>query len=178
MRCIHKEMKLPFHWTSAVPKHYKKNVIIGDLHRVKTLSSNLEQEVRIIRNKYIKSGYRLHFINSVIDSFIQEGPITPLSLFEERKEVSFQIPFCKRNENEIYRIADKLEAFTNYKVKSRYFWKTSKVGSRFVLKDPVLHRANVIYKGTCSCSEFYVGETKRNTEVRWKNIAPLRKCLK
>ena len=114
-------MKLPFHWTSAVPKHCKKNVIIGDLHRVKTLSSNLEQEVRIIRNKYIKAGYRLHFINSVIDSFIQEGPITPLSLFEERKEVSFQIPFCKQNENEIYRIVDKVEAFTNYKVKSRYF---------------------------------------------------------
>ena len=29
-----KEMKLPFHWASAVPKHYKKNIIIGDLHRV------------------------------------------------------------------------------------------------------------------------------------------------
>ena len=66
----HKEIKLPFHWTSAVPKHCKKNVIIGDLHRVKNLSSNFEQEVRIIRNKYIKAGYPLHFINSVTDSFI------------------------------------------------------------------------------------------------------------
>ena len=34
----HKEMKLPFHWTSVVPKHYKKNVIIGDLHCVNNLS--------------------------------------------------------------------------------------------------------------------------------------------
>ena len=47
----HREMKLPFHWTSAVPKHYKMNVIIGDLHRVKNLSSNFEHEVRIIRKK-------------------------------------------------------------------------------------------------------------------------------
>ena len=65
----HKETKLPSQWTSAVPKHFKKNVSIGDLHRVKNLSSNFEQEVRI-RNKYIKAGYPFHFINSVIASFI------------------------------------------------------------------------------------------------------------
>ena len=47
----HQEMELPLHWTSAVPKHYKMNVIIGDLHRVKNLSSNFEHEVRIIRKK-------------------------------------------------------------------------------------------------------------------------------
>ena len=159
----HKEMKLPFHWTSAVPKHYKKNVIIGDLHRVNNLSSNFEQEVGIIRNKYIKAGYPFRFINSITDGFNQEkeDPLIPTSLFEERKEVSFQIPFCKRNENEISRIIDKLEAFTNYKVKFRYFWKIRKVRSLFVLKDLVIHKANVICKGTCSCSQFYVGdETK------------------
>ena len=90
-------MKLPFHWTSPVPINYKKNVIIGDLHNVKNLSSNFEQEVRIIRNKYIKSGYSFRFINSVIDGFNQEkeDPVIPTSLFKERKEVSFQIPFCK-----------------------------------------------------------------------------------
>ena len=71
IKCIgyHKETKLPSQWTSAVPKHCKKNVSIGDLHRVKNLSSNVEQEVRI-RNKYIKAGYPFHFINSVIASFI------------------------------------------------------------------------------------------------------------
>ena len=90
-------MKLTFHWTSPVPINYKKNVIIGDLHNVKNLSSNFEQEVRIIRNKYIKAGYSFRFINSVIDGFNQEkeDPLIPTSLFEERKEVSFQIPFCK-----------------------------------------------------------------------------------
>ena len=182
IKCVayHKEMKLLFHWTSAVLKHYKKNVLIGDLHHVKNLSSNFEQEIRIMRNKYIKAGYPFHFVNSVIDSFIQEkeDPIIPLRLFEERKEVSFQIPSCKRNENEIYRINDKLEEFTNYKVKFRYFWKTSKVRSLFVLKDPVLHRVNVTYKSICSCSEFYVGETKRNTEVRWREHCSTKKMSK
>ena len=37
-----------------------------------------------------------------------------------------------------------------------------------MLKDHVVHKANVIYKETCSCSKLYVGEAKRNTEVRWK----------
>ena len=26
----------------------------------------------------------------------------------------------------------------------------------------------MIYKGTCSCGEEYIGETKRNVETRWK----------
>ena len=34
-----KEMELPFHWKSTVPKH----VIIGYLHRVRNLSSNFKQ---------------------------------------------------------------------------------------------------------------------------------------
>ena len=91
----HKEIKLLFHWTSAVPKTLQKNVIIEDLHRVKNLSSNFEQEVRIINDNYMKAGYPFRFINSVIDGFNQEKEdlLTPTTVFEERKEVSFQIPF-------------------------------------------------------------------------------------
>ena len=70
-----KEMESPFHWASAVPKHSKKNVIVGDLHRIKNLSSNFEEEVRILRNKYIKAGYPFRFIDSVIDGFNQEKKI-------------------------------------------------------------------------------------------------------
>ena len=44
-----------------------------------------------------------------------------------------------------------------------------------MLKDSVIHKANVIYKGTCSCSEFYVGETKRNCEVRWREHCSTKK---
>ena len=47
-----------------------------------------------------------------------------------------------------------------------------------MLKDPVLHRVNVTYKSICSCSEFYVGETKRNTEVRWREYCSTKKMSK
>ena len=44
-----------------------------------------------------------------------------------------------------------------------------------MLKDHVVHKANVSYKGTCSCSQLYIGEAKRNTEVRWKEHCSTKK---
>ena len=38
----------------------------------------------------------------------------------------------------------------------------------FTLKDRIKHKANIVYKKTCSCNESYIGETKRNAEIRWK----------
>ena len=45
----HKDNKLPFHWKSAVPRNYKKHVIVGDIHRANKISSNLEKEISIIK---------------------------------------------------------------------------------------------------------------------------------
>ena len=65
-------------------------------------------------------------------------------------------------------IVNKLEEFTNNKVKFIYHWKTRKLKSLFPLKDRIKHKANIVYKGTCSCKESYIGETKRNAEISWK----------
>ena len=130
-------MKSPFHWTSSVPKCYKKKVIIEDLHCVQNLSSNFEKEATMIKDNHIKAGYPFCFINSIIDNLNQEKEdlLVPTSLFEERKEIIFLIPFfCKQCRKTISRISDKLELFTNYKVKFRYFWKARKFGSLIVLK--------------------------------------------
>ena len=37
-----------------------------------------------------------------------------------------------------------------------------------MLKDPVFNKANIIYRGRCSGSEFYVGYTKQNSKERWR----------
>ena len=47
-------------------------------------------------------------------------------------------------------------------------WSTRNIKSLFPLKDKVVHRSCVIYEGKCSCGLSYIGETKRNNEVRWK----------
>ena len=67
----HKDNKLPFHWKSAVPRNYKKNVIVGDLHRANKISSDLEKEISIIKAKYLKACYPNGFIDSIINDFHQ-----------------------------------------------------------------------------------------------------------
>ena len=47
-------------------------------------------------------------------------------------------------------------------------WSTRNIKSLFPLKDKVAHRSCVIYEGKYSCGLSYIGETKRNSEVRWK----------
>ena len=71
-------------------------------------------------------------------------------------------------------IIHKLEEYTNYKIRFRYSWKTRKL-YLFPMKDPIVHRVNVIYKGTYTCKQFYIGETKCNSEVRWNEHCSLKK---
>ena len=85
-----------------------------------------------------------------------------------REKVYFQLPFCKTNEQKMKSIVNKLERFTNNKVKFIYHWKTRKLKSLFALKDRINHKAKIIYKTICPCEESYIGETKRNVEIRWK----------
>ena len=47
-------------------------------------------------------------------------------------------------------------------------WKTRNIESLFPLKYKKDYKSCVIYKQDCSCGSSYIGETKRNAEVRWK----------
>ena len=89
----------------------------------------MEKEISVIKTKYLKAGYPNGFIDSIINDFHQtkEDFLIPPSLFEEQKEISFQVPYCKRNEEKMKRIICKLEEYTNYKIKFRYSWKTRKL---------------------------------------------------
>ena len=123
-----KEKKKPIHWNSAVPKSYKRNAIIGDVHRAKRISCDFDYEISVIKSKYIKAGYPPKFVTSVINTCTveKEEPIIPPQMFDERKTVYFQLPFCKTNEQKMKSIVNKLEEFTNNKVKFIYHWKTRK----------------------------------------------------
>ena len=52
-----KENKQPIHWNSTVPKSYKRYAIIGDVHRAKRISCEFDNEILVIKSKYIKVGY-------------------------------------------------------------------------------------------------------------------------
>ena len=147
----------------------KKNVIIRDVHRAKRINCDFDYEISVIKSKYIKAGYPPRFVTSVINicTVEKEDSIIPLEMFDERKTMYFQLLFCKTNEQKIQYIVNKLEKCTNSKVKFIYHWKSRKLKSLFSLKDVIKHKANIVYKGTCSCNESYIGETKRNAEIRW-----------
>ena len=54
---VYKETKrLPVHCYSKVPFKYKKYAITGELHRVKTLASDFDEEMKKIRDKHPGAG--------------------------------------------------------------------------------------------------------------------------
>ena len=57
-----KESKIPIHWSSAVPKKYKRNVILGALQSADRISNNFELEKQCIKKKYISINPPYNFI--------------------------------------------------------------------------------------------------------------------
>ena len=46
-----KTTKQPTHWSSKIPKRYKRNMILGDLHRSFRISSDFNEEIKLISHK-------------------------------------------------------------------------------------------------------------------------------
>ena len=64
-----KNTKLPLPWTCKSPKRYKQNTINGDLHRPKRMSSNFDEEIPLIKEKFMKPDYPLCFLSRVVNEF-------------------------------------------------------------------------------------------------------------
>ena len=164
-----KPNKIPTLWTSRVPLKYKKNTLRTELHRAKSISSDFEEETKRITKKYSDAGYPIRFIKSVIKQFNEppDPEEIPYWLFEDRRTVLIRLPFCESNEKDSKSFIKRLETFTRDKYIFKIIWTTKKIRSLFPLKDKNQHRSSVIYEGTCTCGEKYIGETIRNTDIRW-----------
>ena len=168
-----KNTKLPSPWTSKTPKCCKQNTINGDLDHSKRISSNFDEEISLIKEKFLKADYALHFINSVVNKFQKgkecgdESFIIPASLFEIAKPLIFvEIPYCELSETKSKHFLKKFHKFNNNSFRMVIMWKTRNILSLFCLKDKNDYRFCVIYKGDRSCGSCYIGETKCNAEVR------------
>ena len=89
--------KLQVHWKSAIPHKWKRNTILGALHRAKRIATNW-QEVQAIKQSFIRSGHPAKLVNEVINDF--ENPtarddetIIPVHWFDERTKIGIQLPF-------------------------------------------------------------------------------------
>ena len=99
-----KTTKLPVPWASNISKRYKRNTINTDLYRAKRIATNLDNELVIIKRKFLAADYPHRFINSVINTFIEkenkkeEEYLIPQFFFEIPKPVLLiEIPFCVKN---------------------------------------------------------------------------------
>ena len=138
---------------------------------------NFNNEKVAIVNKFEKAGYPTRFISSVIKQFeerleptnVENELIIPEFFFQEiKRRIIIEIPFCVKNEIATKRFITKLKAFTHDKYEFIIKWITKKVKQLFSTKDKDPHPSCKIYEGICSCSISYVGETKRNVAIRWK----------
>ena len=105
-RVHRKKTKLLTPWTSNIPKRYKRNTIKVELYRAKRISSDLTNEVILIRNKFKSAGYSVRFIDSVIHDFTTAQTnednelIIPPWLFEIKKKIVLvEIPYCLKNKS-------------------------------------------------------------------------------
>ena len=175
-----KETKIPTHWSSCIPKRYKRNSIKIDLYRAKRIATDFNKEVKNINKKFIKADYPKAFINSVITQFNREEvnketveedePLIPPDFFEVEKPFQLlYLPYCEKNEAKSKDFIKKFHQFTNNSYRIAISWKTRKISSLFSLKDKNLYPSYKIYYGKCKhCGEDYVGETERNCLTRWR----------
>ena len=174
-RVYRKPNKFPIHWCSKSPVRYKRNAIIGDLYRAKRISSNFDVELIVIKRKFIKAGFPTKFVDSVIRRFVnpavqedEDLPLIPEYFYEDPKPfVLVELPYCQENERLSKYFVQKFKDFLNTNCIVVIKWVTKKVRNLFNLKSRNPHPACKVYAGKCSCGVEYIGETKRNVEVRW-----------
>ena len=100
-RVVNKTNKMPFHWSSRVPIHYKRGVVKNELLRAKRISSNFEEEFRRILKTYTSASYPEYIIFNqleIIESKFNDVIPTPDWLFNEIVTLHIRIPYCKKNE--------------------------------------------------------------------------------
>ena len=131
----------------------------------------------------MNTDFPVRFINSNINNFVNNidqdeeiDYIIPPNFFEIKKPfLLIELPYCEQNEKYSKRFLSKFHQFTNNQYDVAIRWITKKVKQLFKLKDRNPHPSCVIYEGVCSCGTSYIGETKRNVEVRWSEHNDIRK---
>ena len=94
-RVYQKPGKLQVHWKSAIPERWKRNTILGALHRAKRIATNWKEEIKVIKQSFMKSGYPAKIVNEVIHDFQNprgEETIISVHWLDERTKLGIRLP--------------------------------------------------------------------------------------
>ena len=115
-----KPNKVPLHWFSKSPVRYKRNAIIGYLHRSNKISSYFRDEVELICCKYYNAGFPTRFVDPVIRNFEspkscddEDLPLIPTYFLEAPPFILIDVPYCPENEKHSKHFIKKLKSFLN-----------------------------------------------------------------
>ena len=79
------------------------------------------------------------------------------------KEKLLWLTYISQTKMNIFqKLCEKLEFYTNGKVKFNIFWTATTIKSLFKIKDNIKHLSSIIYQGICSYGKNYIGDTIRN----------------
>ena len=84
----------------------------------------------------------------------------------KKQVILIEVPYCGKNETTSIHFLKKFRELTNYLYEIKTKWITKKMRNLFHLKSKNRHPACVICKGMCKYKENFIGETKRNVEIR------------
>ena len=130
--------------------------------------SQIFNQIARIKAKFLKAGFPHKVIENTINNFnnVDEELMIPRWLFDEMKTIVINLPFLNKNEHFSKKFCEKLEFYTNGKVKFNIIWATRKIKSLFKIKDSVKHLSCVVYHGIFSYGNNYTGKTIRNVVTR------------
>ena len=97
----------------------------------------------------------------------KDDKLVPDWLFDVREKVFLRLPYCQQNEEDVKKFINHLTIITKEKFQFIVLLTTNAIQSLFPIKDKVCHISYVIYQRICSCGATYIGETVRNTSIRW-----------
>ena len=138
------------------------------MHRTNKIFPDFQSETARIKAKFLKAGFPHKIIENTINNFrnFDVEVMIPRWFFDERKAVAINWPFSNKNEHFSRNLCEKLEFYTNGKVKFNIPWARSKGESLLEIKDNFKHLSCIIYQEICSCGHNYTSETIRNVVTR------------
>ena len=100
-KCTKELQNLTPHWSSSITKRYKRNAIHGDLCRAEFISSDLNNNKMLIRQKFDNAVYRSSF-NFLIFSPLLSSEIMSISRIRDKTNKmssSYHLIFLKFRKN-------------------------------------------------------------------------------
>ena len=182
---IHSGCILP--WKSTGPMSQKKSVVLGELHRAATRSTNEDfrrQSLSLILNRFRDNGYPSDFLNLCVQHFQSRTRKADISQERTKQPIYLRVPFVNEHfKRQMFRLLHRCGlkdwvrlAFSGGQSLGRKFHPPKEKVScdgcdicKIGKTSNQCHIKGVIYRIKCNiCNKSYIGETGRSISTRVK----------